>query len=602
MNLFQQLLLAPAALGLLAPIAAQAADVSSLSGAPAASAYSAQQDTDAFRAWQSQNQVTSVAQFSDVQPTDWAYQALSNLVERYGCVAGYPNGTFKGKQAMTRFEAAALLNACLDRVTEVTDELRRLQKEFAKELAVLKGRVDGLEAKVGKLEATQFSTTTKLQGDTYWSLGGVGFGVGNAGANASNSANSTNATSAKYGGTTFNYDLRLNLSTSFTGKDLLYTRLRAGNYLGSSFAGNPYKEGTLDRAFPGSITSNSASLNDVFYLDRLYYRFPAGKELTFMVGPKMRNTEALAITPFYYGDLEVLDNFRVYGAPGAYNKATGGGAAVIWKQQVKKGNPFFAASVSVIAPNAFSADTNTSTTLASSGNPSGGIFGNGSSTNLLIQTGYQADQWKATFAWRYGTCGQAVNRNGTQAAAAAEGCPSPAQGWNGYNIDSNNFALGLAWTPKKNGTIIPSISAGWGYSAYNQTGQVTPTAADAGFSSTSATAFTGGISNQLGSANIAATQSWTVALQWKDAFIKGNSAGMAVGQPSFVTALRNGQTAQDGNYAWEWWYKFQVTDNISVSPALFYLSNPSSAGVISTPTNNTGANVFGALVVAQFKF
>jgi hypothetical protein len=78
------------------------------------------------------------------------------------------------------------------------------------------------------------------------------------------------------------------------------------------------------------------------------------------------------------------------------------------------------------------------------------------------------------------------------------------------------------------------------------------------------------VSNQLAVNNIAATQSWTVALQWKDAFIKGNSAGMAVGPAQLsVTALRNGQTAQDGNYAWEWWYKFQVTDNISVSPALF---------------------------------
>ena len=53
---------------------------------------------------------------------------------------------------MTRFEAAALLNACLDRVTEVTDELRRLMAEFETELAILKGRVDGLEAKVGELE------------------------------------------------------------------------------------------------------------------------------------------------------------------------------------------------------------------------------------------------------------------------------------------------------------------------------------------------------------------------------------------------------------------------------------------------------------------
>ena len=103
-------------------------------------------------------------------------------------------------------------------------------------------------------------------------------------------------------------------------------------------------------------------------------------------------------------------------------------------------------------------------------------------------------------------------------------------------------------------------------------------------------------------ANIAATQSWSVALQWKDAFIKGNSAGMAVGQPSFVTSLRNGATPQDGNYAWEWWYKFQVTDNISVSPAIFYLSNPSSAGAATSSTVNSGANVLGGLVVAQFKF
>merc|ERR1739848_383714 len=62
----------------------------------------------------SRAQVTSVTQFSDVYPTDWAYQALSNLVEQYGCVAGYPNGTFRGNRAMTRYEAAALLNACLN--------------------------------------------------------------------------------------------------------------------------------------------------------------------------------------------------------------------------------------------------------------------------------------------------------------------------------------------------------------------------------------------------------------------------------------------------------------------------------------------------------
>ncbi|MEB3209418.1 MAG: iron uptake porin, partial [Synechococcus sp.] len=176
MTLSKKLLLALAGTGLVAPMAASANELASLGGNAAINEYMQQQDVDRFRAWESKNQVTSVNQFSDVQPTDWAYQALSNLVEKYGCVAGYPNGTYKGQQAMTRYEAAALLNACLDRVTETTDELQRLQQEFAKELAVLKGRVDGLEKKVGQLEATQFSTTTKLQGDTFWSLGAPSFG------------------------------------------------------------------------------------------------------------------------------------------------------------------------------------------------------------------------------------------------------------------------------------------------------------------------------------------------------------------------------------------------------------------------------------------
>ncbi|WP_216904925.1 iron uptake porin, partial [Synechococcus sp. CCY 9618] len=105
MKTFQQLLVAPAALGLLSPVVVQAAEL----------------NLDDVNKYVSREQVTSINQFSDVKPTDWAYQALSNLIDRYGCVAGYPNGTYKGGQAMTRYEAAALLNACLDRITEVTD-------------------------------------------------------------------------------------------------------------------------------------------------------------------------------------------------------------------------------------------------------------------------------------------------------------------------------------------------------------------------------------------------------------------------------------------------------------------------------------------------
>ena len=138
MKLFQQLMLAPAALGLVAPMGAMAGELNFGGVSKYAS-------TD--------EQVTSISQFSDVYPTDWAYQALANLVERYGCVAGYPNGTFQGNRALSRYEAAALLNACLDRVTEITEELKRLMKEFEKELVVLKARVDGLEAQTAELAA-----------------------------------------------------------------------------------------------------------------------------------------------------------------------------------------------------------------------------------------------------------------------------------------------------------------------------------------------------------------------------------------------------------------------------------------------------------------
>ena len=93
MKLFQQLLVAPAALGLLAPLA--------VVNSPAANA--AELNINGVSDYAaSADQVTSVTQFSDVYPTDWAYQALANLVETYGCVAGYPNGTFRGNRAMTR--------------------------------------------------------------------------------------------------------------------------------------------------------------------------------------------------------------------------------------------------------------------------------------------------------------------------------------------------------------------------------------------------------------------------------------------------------------------------------------------------------------------
>jgi hypothetical protein len=589
MKPFQQFLLAPVALGLLSPLAASAGEITPSQRAEI-STYMEQQNIDSFKAWEAQNQVTSINQFSDVKPTDWAFQALSNLIERYGCVAGYPNGTYKGGQAMTRYEAAALLNACLDRITEVTDELKRLMEEFEKELAVLRGRVDGLEAKVGELEATQFSTTTKLQGDAVFVIGANSFG-GNqslpnpaAGVPAS-AANAFPANNRRnWGATVFNYDLRLNFLTSFTGKDLLYTRLRSGNFNNSPFGGRPYNLMALDRAF--SPTGGA----DVVNIDRLYYRFPIGRDFTALIGAKARATEFLAIKPWFYNG-GILDVFTLHGAPGAYNKATGGTFGLMWKQKVKKGKPYFAISTAYVAPR------------GDNGNPNqGGLLNERSRGTWTTQAGVAGKQWRFAFAWSYVQCGQNFRR-GSSFAQPAVDCTNITNNFLGSEnfgtnaSYSNNFATTFAWQPKKSGWI-PSINLGWGYNAMTQP-ELNPQTATLRVGTTSVrvpTFNTVPTFNQ--SANRGASQSWSVGLQWSDAFMKGNALGMAVGQPVFATSLRNGETPQDGNFAWEWWYRFQVTDNISVTPALFYLSRPNG----QFTTIGQSSSVLGGLIQTQFKF
>ncbi|NBV99366.1 MAG: S-layer homology domain-containing protein [Proteobacteria bacterium] len=95
-------------------------------------------------------QVTSVTQLRDVQPTEWSYQAISNLITNYGCIAGYPSGVFKPGQAATRAELAALTNACLDNITQFYTEAdartaAALRAEFSREIAATNSRVSALE-------------------------------------------------------------------------------------------------------------------------------------------------------------------------------------------------------------------------------------------------------------------------------------------------------------------------------------------------------------------------------------------------------------------------------------------------------------------------
>jgi hypothetical protein len=131
------------------------------------------------------------------------------------------------------------------------------------------------------------------------------------------------------------------------------------------------------------------------------------------------------------------------------------------------------------------------------------------------------------------------------------------------------------WQPTNTG-LIPSISAGWGVNSAS--------------------------SDTINVLDGAQSQSWYVGLQWADAFLKGNALGMAVGQPTFFTKSGDNSVTKpnDGNYAWEWWYKFQVTDNISVTPALYYLSAP--LGQLQKDDGGTTFTNFGGLVKTTFKF
>lgn len=467
-------------------------------------------NTEDVNKYASAEQVTSISQFSDVQPSDWAYQALTNLVDRYGCVAGYPNGTYKGGQAMTRFEAAALLNACLDRVTETTDELQRLLKEFQSELAVLKGRVDGLDNRVGNLEATQFSTTTKLNGEANFVLGGVPSLKTNKGIDVGNTA--------------FNYDLRLNFDTSFTGKDLLRTRLRSGNFSSDPF-GSSSSLFKLDKA---ESTSNQVTI------DRLYYQFPVTKSITLTAGPLVRNTEMTWVPTAYKS--EILDFFQLAGASGVYNKATGAGFGAQWKQPTQKGQGGFIAGMNYVAQNGD--DTST------------GVFNSDGALNFLAQVGYRAPQWGAAVGYRYGTEGSRVrtfNALGGGSGALVSG------------QESNSIAMSAYWQPSESG-IVPSISAGYGYNGVSGNGSVTG-ATD--------------------------SDSWYVGLQWSDVFAQGNSAGVAVGQPG------NSENISQDSTMLEVFYKYQVTDNISITPAIFYVSN-------NQRFQNESS--FGGVVQTKFKF
>lgn len=512
-----------------------------------------------------QGQVTSVSQLTDVQPTDWAFQALQSLVERYGCIEGYPDRTYRGNRAMTRYEFAAGLNACLDRIQELIagvtpnpttnpnlvrpedlETLRRLQADFAGELATLRGRVGALETRTATLERQQFSTTTKLRGHAVFALVNV-FGDKKA---ISSGAGILPATPAEFGipigarpsasdrddvddNLVFSDRVRLILNSSFTGRDSLIIRLQAGNTPALGEA-----TGTaMSRLAFTSPSDNRFSIN------QLEYSFPLGDRGTFFV-------EAFGFLDLFVPTLHPLD--------GDYDTVLTGFALrspIYFPSGVSGAGFNYNISKAINIGGGYLAGDPTAN------NPSTGLF-NGPYGALGQVTIRPSNKFAVALTYLHAYDDGSSNAPpggffGSENSAFPFG-PFPTS-TNGYGIEAQ-----YRFSPRL-------IVSGWYYYAKAK--------AEAGF----------------GRGADATIQSWAGALAFPDLFKPGNLGGIVVGMPSKVTENDvSGFEDSDTSIMVDAFYKYQITDNIGITPGLVVITNPEH--------NSSNDTVFVGVIRTNFNF
>ncbi|WP_299487813.1 iron uptake porin [Acaryochloris sp. IP29b_bin.137] len=497
----------------------------------------------------SMEQVTSVSQLSDVQPDDWAFQAIQSLVERYGCVAGYPDGTFRPSRAMSRREAAALVNACLDNLSnrfatkEDLDALKALQDEFAAELATLRGRVDGLEARVATVEAQQFSTTTKLKGEVVL---GSGFVFDEQNPIDSQIGVGTDARNVGEDRFFFGQRTRLNFDTSFDGSDRLRIRLEAANIPEldeNGAAGTSMARFGFDENDPPGTT---------VILDELNYRFKPAEDLTLKIAvvggdykddvntfnPFLKSSGSGALSRFF------RVNPVVYRAPGGttfsavYDITDKVEFSVMYAaddadEAVDDGNSgLFSGRYGIMAQLGF--------------NPTDDI-GIGIQYARSRYTGGDIDITQDT--------GDAITSIGTDTSDP----------FGGLDTTTDNFGI----------SAQAKITDGFHVSGW------------------------GGLT--LARANAVANSevkllNWAANLIFPDLLLEGSRGSLSIGQqPFIVDAGTFGiDDGDDPNFTAEAQYQFKVNDNIKISPGLIVIINP----------NNTSSNdpIFIPVIRTTFKF
>ncbi|MEH2374121.1 iron uptake porin [Nostoc sp.] len=506
-------------------------------------------------------QVTSVSQLSDVQPTDWAFQALQSLVERYGCIAGYPNQTYRGNRAMTRYEFAAGLNACLERINQLIATatadlvkkedlatLQKLQEQFAAELATLRGRVDAVEARTAELQANQFSTTTKLNGEV------IIAGVGASGGAPNNSDSNIILVNR----------VRLNLTTSFTGKDLLITGLQAYNFLGGANGQGSLQESlglaapllsassartSFEPQFPGLNvnTLSSVGANSV-QLYKLLYIFPVANKLTLFAGTAAETSDAFpAITPFYGEGQESISRFaglnpvlRVSGGTSGTGLASAAGFIFNISPNLDLRALYGSVNANLPQKSSSEAVPGVSTTPLGAGLFSGSSI---IATQLTFKPSPDLD-----IGLNYAHSYHEINILATGLVSSDIGALAGVGA--GTPITLNSVGGTVTWR------LSPKIAlSGYGAAIF----------VDASSNSVNAsTTFT----------------SWMAGVHFKDLFKPGNTAGILFGQPLYRTdAGGSAQLTPTGDnratpYHLEAYYRFQVSDNISITPGAFILFNP----------------------------
>ncbi|MBN3922614.1 iron uptake porin [Nostoc sp. NMS4] len=503
-------------------------------------------------------QVTSVSQLSDVQPTDWAFQALQSLVERYGCIAGYPNQTYRGNRAMTRYEFAAGLNACLSRINELITtstaelvkkedlaKLQKLQEQFAAELVTLRGRVDAVEERTAELQANQFSTTTKLNGEAI-------IAAIDATGGAPNKSDPNIILVNR---------VRLNLTTSFTGKDLLITGLQAYNFLGGANGQGSLQESlglaapllsassartSFEPQFPGLNvnTLSSVGANSV-QLYKLLYIFPVAEKLTLFAGTAAETSDAFpAITPFYGEGQESISRFaglnpvlRVSGGTSGTGLASAAGFIFNISPNLDFRALYGSVNANLPEKSASEAVPGVSTT------PLGAGLFSGSSVvaaQLTLKPSSALD-----IALNYAHSYHEINILGTGLVSDDIGALGGVAAGTPVALDSVGSTVTWRLSPK-------IALSGYGAALF----------VDASSSSVNAsTTFT----------------SWMVGVHFQDLFKSGNNAGIIFGQPLYRTDASGSAQLGDNRatpYHLEGYYRVKVSDNISITPGAFVLFNP----------------------------